>query len=62
MVLGNAKQLLQQGHILTIPDLIWKSGCKYIGFRMGRNFRKLPQGMVLRCTMSPWYWKKRGMQ
>lgn len=56
LVLGNAKDLLRHGRLLTLPNLIWKSGCKYLGFRMGRNYRKLSRRMVLRCTMNPRYW------
>ena len=56
LVLGNAKDLLRHGRLLTVPNLIWKSGCKYLGFRMGRNYRKLSRRMVLRCTMNPRYW------
>ena len=56
LVLGNAKDLIRHGRLLTVPNLIWKSGCKYLGFRMGRNYRKLSRRMVLRCTMNPRYW------
>lgn len=56
MVLGNAKDLIRHGRILTVVNLVWKSGCKYLGFRMGRHYRKLSHQMVLRCTMNPRYW------
>ena len=62
LVLGNARALLRQGRIFTIPNLIWKSGCKYLGFRMGRNYRKLSRGMILRCTMNPRYWDQESQQ
>mgnify|MGYP002773337283 CR=1 FL=1 len=60
LVLGNAKELIRHGRLLTVPNLIWKSGCKYLGFRMGRNYRKLSHRMVLRCTMNPRYWAHAG--
>ena len=56
LVLGNAKDLIRHGRLLTVPNLVWKSGCKYLGFRMGRNYRKLSRRMVLRCSMNPRYW------
>ena len=62
LVLGNARALLRQGRIFTIPNLVWKSGCKYLGFRMGRNYRKLSRGMILRCTMNPRYWNQESQQ
>ncbi|MEF9917205.1 MAG: glycosyltransferase family 2 protein [Lachnospiraceae bacterium] len=37
--------------------LIAQSGCKYIGYRLGRNYQKLPQWVVNKCTMNPRYWK-----
>ena len=60
LVLGNAKDLLRHGRLFTVPNLVWKSGCKYLGFRMGRNYRKLSRRMVLRCTMNPRYWAYAG--
>lgn len=32
--------------------------CKYAGFILGKNYRKLPRRLVLRCTASPDYWKR----
>lgn len=60
LVLGNAKDLLRRGRFFTVPNLVWKSGCKYLGFRMGRNYQKLSHRMVLRCTMNPRYWAHAG--
>ena len=60
LVLGNAKDLLRRGRLFTVPNLVWKSGCKYLGFRMGCNYRKLSRRMVLRCTMNPRYWAHAG--
>lgn len=33
-------------------------GFKYAGYFLGKHYRKLPKGLVLKCTMSPAYWKK----
>ena len=41
-----------------IFDLVFFSGCKYIGYKLGRNYKKLPMWVVQRCTMSKWYWKQ----
>lgn len=38
-------------------DVILKSAFKFIGYKMGQRFEKLPQWMILRCTMNPEYWK-----
>lgn len=41
-----------------IFGLVWQSGWKYLGYKLGQNYRKLPKGLVLRCTMNPAYWNK----
>lgn len=39
-----------------IFSLVFFSGCKYIGYKLGRNYKKLPMWLVRHCTMSQWYW------
>lgn len=39
-----------------IAVLIWQSGWKYLGYKLGRNYRKLPKWLILRLTMNPAYW------
>lgn len=33
---------------------------KYLGYRMGKRYQKLPEGMVKKCTMNRAYWEKKG--
>lgn len=44
------------------PYLIWHLGwqCvgKYAGYFMGKRYRRLSRRCILKCTMSPDYWKK----
>ena len=37
---------------------VWQSGCKYLGYRLGKAYRSLPRWLVLRCTMNRAYWEK----
>lgn len=39
-----------------IATLVWQSGWKYLGYKLGRNYRKLPRWVILRCTMNRAYW------
>lgn len=39
-----------------IPQLVIQSGCKYLGYRMGKNYRRLPKKLILACTMNQSYW------
>ena len=49
--------LWKSGHKRLIPILYINSACKYAGFLMGKNYKKLPKKIVLKCTMSKEYWK-----
>lgn len=48
--------LWKTGKPWLIPVLIYKSGCKYLGYKLGVNYRKLPVKMVKWCSMSKKYW------
>ena len=39
-----------------IPKLILQSGCKYMGYLLGRHYKHLPKRLVLSCTMNRDYW------
>lgn len=39
-----------------IPALVYKSGCKYLGYKLGVNYRKLPVWLIKKCSMSKKYW------
>lgn len=51
--------LVKTGHIWLIPGLIAQSGFKYAGYFLGKRYRKLPEKMILFCTMNREYWKNR---
>lgn len=52
-------QLKQEGAAKEIIPYIYISGCKFIGYRLGKNYKKLPQWLILKCTMSPQYWERK---
>ncbi len=60
MILTQASQLAAGGHYLTVVKLFWISGCKWIGYFLGRHYQKLPEFLILRITMNPEYWQKKG--
>lgn len=41
---------------LQIPYLILSSGCKLIGYQLGKHYQSLPMGMVKWCSASKTYW------
>ncbi len=58
MVSMSVAHLCKKGLKRKIPGLIYVSACKYIGYLLGKNYKKLPKALVLKCTMSPEYWKR----
>lgn len=58
MVLRNAAALLKSGRPWLLLPLVYRSGCKLLGYRLGKAYRRLPAGMIRRLTMSPGYWRK----
>ena len=58
LVKTTAEHLLKIKKGYLIPRLVYQSGCKFIGYKLGRNYQKLPERVVKWCTMSPKYWEK----
>lgn len=58
LVKKTASYLIKIRKPWLIPVLIYKSGCKYIGYKLGQNYRKLPLWIVKFCSMSTTYWAK----
>ena len=57
LVKQTAGYLLKKRRGTLLPKLIWVSGLKYMGFFMGKRYKKLPEGLVRLCTMNKNYWK-----
>lgn len=57
MVKETMGKLKKAGYGKEIPNYIVTSGCKFIGYRMGKAYKKLPMWLIKKCTMSPMYWK-----
>lgn len=50
--------LSRSGKIWLLPKLFWQSGCKFLGYSLGKHYRRLPQAMILACTMNRDYWRE----
>lgn len=57
MVSRTAGWLCRQGKIWLLPKLAVQSGAKYLGYRLGKDYRKLPKWMIRKCTMNQDYWR-----
>ena len=45
------------GKAYLIPHYIIMCGCRFMGYKLGRNYKKLPKGLIMACTMNKEYWK-----
>ena len=55
MVKLTISRLCRAGQIGKVIPYIYMTGCKYIGFKIGRKYKKLPLGFVKKCSMNPEY-------
>lgn len=58
LVKQTAVYLMKSRRPWEIPRLILQSGFKYAGYRAGRNYRRLPRWLILRCTLNMGYWSR----
>ena len=57
MVKATAKYLVRNGYPWKVFMLVYQSGCKYIGYFLGKRYEKLPMWLILKCKSSRKYWK-----
>ena len=57
MVLHTLRHLVSKGKLWLIPKYILDSGCKFIGYKLGRNYQSLPRWLVRKLTMNLTYWE-----
>lgn len=57
LVKQTAKHLFQNKKGYLFPDLILQSGFKYLGYKIGYHYEKLPKWLILKCSMNKSYWK-----
>lgn len=48
--------LKEENMTSQIPGVIVKSGFKYAGYLLGKNYKKLPKKMVVKCSSAKEYW------
>lgn len=48
---------IKKGRVDMVPRIILQNGAKYIGYKLGQNYRHLPQWLILKISLNPTYWK-----
>lgn len=56
LVKDTAMYLIRKRRWRLVLELLYKSGCKYLGYKAGQNYRKMPLWIVKRCSASANYW------
>lgn len=63
LVKSTCIHMLKNGKFYYIPKVIWQSGWKFLGYKLGQNYEKLPHKLVKKMSLNPsfWdtYWQKR---
>lgn len=58
MILTACRHFIKIKKPFEIIHLFWQSGAKYMGYLLGKHYRKLPKFVVTRITMNHAYWDK----
>ena len=56
LVKATAAKLKEMGKAQLIPKLVWVSAFKYMGYRLGKSYKRLPERWIRRLTMNQAYW------
>ena len=59
MVKRAAADLCREGKWYAVPELVWQSACKFLGFKAGRRYRAMSRRAILRRTSDASYWERR---
>lgn len=57
MVKSTAAYLIKQKKPWLVPVLVLRSASKLLGYRLGKNYKMLSRGLILRFTMNRAYWR-----
>ncbi len=58
LVHDTVRYLIRHHEYGQVLRLVYLSGCKAIGFKLGEKYYKLPKKLVLWCTMNKKYWQE----
>ncbi|MGI5969605.1 MAG: glycosyltransferase family 2 protein [Lachnospiraceae bacterium] len=58
MVKKVSKILCRKHKAYLIPEFIIQSGFKFMGYRVGKIYNRLPKAVIRRCTMNKGYWNE----
>jgi len=57
LVKETASYLIRRREAYLLPYLLYYSACKFLGYRLGKLYTKLPKEVIMSCTSNKGYWK-----
>ncbi len=57
MVRDTIRHFRHIGKSYLIPDYVIMCGFRFMGYKMGRGYKKLPRNLVVACSLNKDYWK-----
>ena len=58
MVRDTIRHFQHIGKFYLVPHYVVMCGFRFVGYRMGRRYKRLPKGLVRACSMNKGYWDK----
>ena len=58
LVFDTMRYLIRRHEYGQLIRLVYLSGCKAVGYKLGEKYYKLPRKLVLMCTMNKKYWQE----
>ena len=59
LIRGMSGKLLRSGQAAKIPGIFVYNGCKYLGYQLGKHYKKIPEKWIMKLTMNGKYWRKK---
>lgn len=56
LVKKTLRYFMKKKQYALIPKIILQNGAKYIGYKLGQNYKKLPKKLILKISLNPTYW------
>ncbi|MCR4716444.1 MAG: glycosyltransferase family 2 protein [Lachnospiraceae bacterium] len=56
LVKTTLKHLIKRAKIHLIPKFIVQSGFKYMGYKLGSNYKKMPKWLIKKLSLNPSFW------
>ena len=58
LVMETARFLIRRKEYVMLFPLVYYSGCKFVGMKLGKMYKKLPSDVIKKCTMNGGYWER----